>query len=87
MYNLEYQHSKYLFKKVLKSLTEDVSSMWYDFVEEQQNDFKEIKDVYDAIQANLDDNVITAEKRQQGQINDNESITTNEDGSVIIKNP
>ena len=61
--------------------------MWYDFVEEQQNDFKEIKDVYDAIQANLDDNVITAEKRQQGQINDNESITTNEDGSFIIKNP
>ena len=61
--------------------------MWYDFVEEQQNDFKEIKDVYDAIQANLDENVITAEKRQQGQINDNESITTNEDGSVIIKNP
>ena len=61
--------------------------MWYDFVEEQQNDFKEIKDVYDAIQVNLDDNVITAEKRQQGQINDNESITTNEDGSVIIKNP
>ena len=52
-----------------------------------RNDFKEIKDVYDAIQANLDDNVITAEKRQQGQINDNESITTNEDGSVIIKNP
>lgn len=55
-----------MFKKIVKRLTEDESSLWYDHVEEQQSEFKEIKEIYDAIQnSKLDESELdTAEKRQ-----------------------
>jgi len=54
-----------MFKKIVKRLTEDESSLWYDHVEEQQSEFKEIKEIYDAIQnSKLDESELdTAEKR------------------------
>ena len=46
---LEYQYTKYLFKKTVKRMCEDESTLWYDQVEEIQAEFKEIKEIYDCI--------------------------------------
>jgi hypothetical protein len=36
-----------VFRKTVKRLQEDESSIWYDKVEEQIAEFKEIKEIYD----------------------------------------
>lgn len=47
--SIDYQYTKYCFKKIVKRLTEDESSLWYDHVEELISEFQEIKEIYDAI--------------------------------------
>ena len=48
-YTLDYQYTKYFFGKIVKRLCEEESSIWYDHCEELQAEFKEIKDLYDAM--------------------------------------
>ena len=65
-YSVKFHYSKYLYKKVCRRLEHDESSFWYDHIEEHQQEFKEIKEIYDAIQSKLDpEQVMTAERRQQ----------------------
>jgi hypothetical protein len=44
---LDYLYIKNVFKKTIKRLQEDESSIWYDKVEEQLAEFKEIKEIYE----------------------------------------
>lgn len=58
---LDYMYTKNQFRKTIKRLQEDESSIWYDKVEEQFAEFKEVKEIYESIQSRLEPNQLTAE--------------------------
>ena len=50
-----------LFHKMMKRLKEDESSIWYDKLEQESEDFKEIKDLYDKMVAKAAPNQLHSE--------------------------
>ena len=46
---LAYYYTKYQYKKVVKRLHDDPSSMWFDNLEQMRKDYADLKEVYDLI--------------------------------------
>ena len=47
--NLDYYYSKQCYKRSLKRLMEDPSSIWYDNLEQMKKDYADMKEVYDLV--------------------------------------
>lgn len=64
-HTLNYQYSKYLYRKIVKRLEEEESSIWYDHLEQLTAEFREIREVYDHFTATKNENKLheTASKR------------------------
>jgi hypothetical protein len=46
---LSYYYTKYQYKKIVRRLKEDPSSMWYDNLEQMRKDYADLKEIYDLI--------------------------------------
>lgn len=46
MYSLDFLFTKRLYKKIIKRLSEDASSIWYDNLEREILDFADVKQSY-----------------------------------------
>lgn len=57
---LDYIYARNFFRKSIKRIQEDESSIWFDKVEEQLAEFKEIKEIYEQMQQKLEPHQLTA---------------------------
>ena len=57
---LDYIYTRNFFRKTIKRIQEDESSIWFDKVEEQLAEFKEIKEIYEQMQQKLEPHQLTA---------------------------
>lgn len=46
---LEYYYSKQAYNKIVKRLSEDPSSIWYDNLEQMKKDYADMKEIYDLV--------------------------------------
>jgi len=46
-YTLDYYYAKKTFQRIIKRLEEDISSIWYDNLDQQKQEFAEVKEIYD----------------------------------------
>ena len=47
--NLDYYYSKQCYKKSVKRLLEDPSSLWYDNLEQMKKDYADMKEIYELV--------------------------------------
>jgi len=67
MYSLSYLYTREQYKKLVKRMSEDVSSIWYDHLEEVTQDYQDIKEIYNTIYAPVADNVYTSTMYREEQ--------------------
>lgn len=46
---MEYYYSKQCYKKQVKRLLDDPSSIWYDNLEQMKKDYSDMKEIYDLV--------------------------------------